>query len=54
LNGSITEAITEAADFLSLDTEVLVRDGHQNGGKNIDRFLDEAVLDSGRMWWKFI
>jgi DNA helicase-2/ATP-dependent DNA helicase PcrA len=43
LNGSITEAITEAADFLSLDTEVLVRDGHQNGGKNIDRFLDEAA-----------
>ena len=43
LNGSITEAIIEVCEFLSLDTEVLVRDGWQNGRKNIDRFLDEAA-----------
>jgi len=43
LNGSITEAIIEASEFLSLDTEVLVRDGWQNGRRNIDRFLDEAA-----------
>ena len=43
LNGSITEAITEVAEFLSLDTEVLVRDGWQTGRRNIDRFLDEAA-----------
>ena len=43
LNGSITEAISEVSEFLSLDTEVLVRDGWQNGRKNIDRFLDEAA-----------
>jgi DNA helicase-2/ATP-dependent DNA helicase PcrA len=43
LNGSITEAIIEASQFLSLDTEVLVRDGWQNGRRNIDRFLDEAA-----------
>ena len=43
LNGSITEAIVEIEQFLSLDTEVLVRDGWQQGQKNIDRFLDEAA-----------
>ncbi|MFM8632560.1 MAG: ATP-dependent helicase, partial [Candidatus Nanopelagicus sp.] len=43
LNGSITEAIIEVCEFLSLDTEVLVRDGWQNGRKNLDRFLDEAA-----------
>jgi DNA helicase-2/ATP-dependent DNA helicase PcrA len=43
LNGSITDAISEVSEFLSLDTEVLVRDGWQNGRKNIDRFLDEAA-----------
>jgi DNA helicase-2/ATP-dependent DNA helicase PcrA len=43
LNGSITEAIIEVEQFLSLDTEVLVRDGWQSGRKNLDRFLDEAA-----------
>ena len=43
LNGSITDAIVEVEQFLSLDTEVLVRDGWQQGQKNIDRFLDEAA-----------
>ena len=33
LNGSITEAIIEVCEFLSLDTEVLVRDGWQNGAR---------------------
>jgi DNA helicase II / ATP-dependent DNA helicase PcrA len=43
LNGSITEAIIDVEQFLSLDTEVLVRDGWQSGRKNLDRFLDEAA-----------
>jgi len=43
LNGSITEAIIEVEQFLSLDTEVLVRDGWQSGRRNLDRFLDEAA-----------
>ena len=43
LTGSITDAISQVSEFLSLDTEVLVRDGWQNGRRNIDRFLDEAA-----------
>jgi DNA helicase-2/ATP-dependent DNA helicase PcrA len=43
LNGLITDAIIEVEQFLSLDTEVLVRDGWQSGRKNLDRFLDEAA-----------
>lgn len=43
LTGSIMDAITEVEQFLSLDTQVLLRDGWQNGRKNIDRFLDEAA-----------
>ena len=43
LTGSITEAIIEAEQFLNLDSEVLVRDGWQNGRRNLDRFLDEAA-----------
>ena len=43
LNGSITEAVIEVEQFLSLDTEVLVRDGWQSGRRNLDRFLDEAA-----------
>ena len=42
LGGSITDAIMEAERFLSLDTEVLVRDGWQTGRKHLDAFLDEA------------
>ncbi len=42
LGGSITDAILEAERFLSLDTEVLVRDGWQSGRKHLDAFLDEA------------
>ena len=43
LTGSITDAIYEAEQFLSLNTEVLVRDGWQSGRRNLDRFLDEAA-----------
>ena len=39
----ITDAIIEVEQFLSLDTEVLVRDGWHSGRKNLDRFLDEAA-----------
>ena len=43
LSGSITDALLAAEHFLSLDTEVLVRSGWQNGRKDLDRFLDEAA-----------
>ena len=43
LSGSITDALIAAEHFLSLDTEVLVRSGWQNGRKDLDRFLDEAA-----------
>ena len=42
LSGSVTDSIIEAERYLSLDTEVLVRDGWQRGRGNIDKFLDEA------------
>jgi len=42
LSGSVTDAIIEAERYLSLDTEVLVRDGWQHGRRNVDKFLDEA------------
>jgi DNA helicase-2/ATP-dependent DNA helicase PcrA len=42
LSGSVTDAIVEAERYLSLDTEVLVRDGWQRGRRNVDKFLDEA------------
>ena len=42
LGGSIVDAVIEAERFLRLDTEVLVRDGWQNGRKHLDAFLDEA------------
>jgi DNA helicase-2/ATP-dependent DNA helicase PcrA len=43
LTGSITDALLAAEQFLSLDTEVLVRSGWKNGRKDLDRFLDEAA-----------
>ena len=43
LTGSITDALLAAEHFLSLDTEVLVRSGWQDGRKDLDRFLDEAA-----------
>ena len=43
VNGSITDAIVEAEQFLHLDVEVLVRDGWEAGRANIDQFLDEAA-----------
>ena len=43
LVGSITDAIMEAERFLFLDTEVMVRDGHSQGRKHLDAFLDEAA-----------
>ena len=43
LGGSIVDAVIEAEHFLRLDTEVLVRDGWQNGRRHLDAFLDEAA-----------
>lgn len=42
LSGSITDALLAAEQFLSLDTEVLLRSGWKDGRKDLDRFLDEA------------
>jgi DNA helicase-2/ATP-dependent DNA helicase PcrA len=43
MTGSITDVLIEAERFLNLDTEVLVRDGWQQGRKHLDKFLDEAA-----------
>ena len=43
MTGSITDILIEAERFLNLDTEVLVRDGWQQGRKHLDKFLDEAA-----------
>ncbi len=40
---SLTDAILEAERFLALDTEVLVRDGWQNGRTHLDAFMEEAA-----------
>jgi len=42
MNGSITDCIIEAEQFLGLDVEVLVRDGWQHGRIHLDKFIDEA------------
>jgi DNA helicase II / ATP-dependent DNA helicase PcrA len=42
LSGSITDALLAAEQFLSLDTEVLLRSGWKDGRKDLDRFLDEG------------
>lgn len=46
LQGSITDSIIEASRFLRLDTELLVRDGWENGRRHLDAFMDEAATFS--------
>ncbi|CAB4662614.1 MAG: AAA family ATPase [Actinobacteria bacterium] len=40
--GPLTDLIGEIENYLSLDVEVMLRDGVQNGRRHLDRFLDEA------------
>ena len=44
--GSLTDIVLAAERFLRLDTELLVRDGHELGRRNIEKFLDEAAAFS--------
>ncbi len=41
--GPLVDLICEIEDYLSLDVEVLLRDGTQNGRRHLDRFIDEAA-----------
>jgi DNA helicase II / ATP-dependent DNA helicase PcrA len=40
--GQITDLIVEIEEYLTIESEVSLRDGSQTGRRNIDRFLDEA------------
>jgi len=41
--GQITDLITEIENYLTLETEIVVREGSQTGRRHLDRFLDEAA-----------
>lgn len=41
-SGTITDLINEIESYLSLESEVMLRDGTGSGRRHIDRFLDEA------------
>ena len=41
--GPLTDLISEIENYLSLDVEVMLRDGTQNGRRHLDRFMDEAA-----------
>lgn len=41
--GPLTDLISEVESYLSLDVEVMLRDGAQNGRRHLDRFMDEAA-----------
>lgn len=40
--GPLTDLISEIENYLSLDVEVMLRDGTGNGRRHLDRFIDEA------------
>lgn len=40
--GPLTDLVSEIENYLSLDVEVMLRDGTQNGRRHLDRFMDEA------------
>ncbi len=40
--GQITDLITEIENYLTLETEITLREGSQTGRRHLDRFLDEA------------
>ncbi len=41
--GAITDLIAEIGNYLSLETQIALRDGSQSGMRNLDRFMDEAA-----------
>jgi DNA helicase-2/ATP-dependent DNA helicase PcrA len=41
--GQITDLITEIENYLTLETEITLREGSQTGRRHLDRFLDEAA-----------
>jgi DNA helicase-2/ATP-dependent DNA helicase PcrA len=41
--GPMTDLISQVEEYLSLDVEVMLRDGFQNGRRHLDRFMDEAA-----------
>jgi DNA helicase-2/ATP-dependent DNA helicase PcrA len=41
--GQITDLITEIENYLTLETEIVLREGSQTGRRHLDRFLDEAA-----------
>jgi len=41
--GAISDLITEIESYLTLESEITLRDGSQSGRRHLDRFLDEAA-----------
>ena len=41
--GQITDLISEIENYLTLESEITLRDGNQSGRRHLDRFLDEAA-----------
>jgi DNA helicase-2/ATP-dependent DNA helicase PcrA len=41
--GQITDLISEIENYLTLETEIVLREGSQTGRRHLDRFLDEAA-----------
>ena len=41
--GQISDLITEIENYLTLESEITLRDGSQTGRRHLDRFLDEAA-----------
>ncbi len=41
--GQISDLITEIENYLTLESEITLRDGSQSGRRHLDRFLDEAA-----------
>jgi DNA helicase-2/ATP-dependent DNA helicase PcrA len=42
-SGQINDLISEIENYLTLETEIILRDGSQSGRRHVDRFLDEAA-----------
>jgi DNA helicase-2/ATP-dependent DNA helicase PcrA len=40
--GQITDLVTEIENYLTLESEITLREGSQTGRRHLDRFLDEA------------
>lgn len=42
-SGQISDLISEIENYLTLESEIILRDGSQSGRRHLDRFLDEAA-----------